>query len=112
DEVIGDGAQRDADRLQLCQRRLRLIEVALQAAARLAVVTEGGQRLDGHRVDRLGADQLLVLHHVAVARVLRPGVRPQQALMLGRAITSQRLRASDTVALVSSATPGDTSTLT
>ena len=33
-------------------------------------------------------------------------------IRLGRAITSHRWRASDTVALVSSATVGDTSTLT
>ena len=64
----------------------------------LAVVLEGRDRLVRHRVDGLGRDQLLDVHHVAVVRVLRRGRRPEAAL-LRRALALEVLPARAGVGL-------------
>ena len=69
-------------------------------SARLAVVAERGERLGRHRVDRVGADQLLDVEDVAVVRVLRAGARPQHALRPARpALASASQRGPAKIAL-------------
>src|SRR3954470_4848169 len=73
----------DARLAELLEEAVRAVDVVLEGAVRLAVVLEGLDRLGRHRVDGLGADQLLDVHRVAVALVLDRGRRPQAALRLG-----------------------------
>ena len=72
---------------------LRLVEVPLERGRDLAVVLERLDRLLGHRVHGLGADQLLDVHHVAVLRVLRRGRGPEAALRACAPFACQRLPA-------------------
>ena len=68
-------------RLDLADRLdARRLEVAVERALQLAVVEEGVDRLERHRVDGLRTDELLDVQHVAVVGVLGGGARPQAAL--------------------------------
>src|SRR5487761_2364398 len=64
---------------QLRHRLARLVILA-QRALGDAVILEGDDGLWRHRVDRLRADQLLDIDHVAVRWILRAGAGPETAL--------------------------------
>src|SRR5439155_4728025 len=70
----------DARLAQPLEEVTRAVDVALERRRHLAVVLEGGDRLRRHRVDGVGADQLLDVHRVAVALVLDRRRGPQAAL--------------------------------
>src|SRR6266566_3038278 len=70
----------DARLRELLQLSFREVDVLVQAAAYLAVLTERGQRRGRDGVDSVGADQLLDVVGVGIARVLGRRARPQAAL--------------------------------
>ena len=75
----------DAGRGELGEQLLGLRDaLEHRVAAHLAVVAEGLERLGRHRVDGVGADQLLDVHHVAVGRVLGRGRGPERPLLASR----------------------------
>src|SRR3954452_23534611 len=81
-ERVGDVVVVDAGGCELLQEPVRLVDPFEHGvAAHLAVILEGADRLERHRVHRLGADQLLDVHDVAVVGVLRRGGRPEAALL-------------------------------
>ena len=80
----------DARRRERVERARRAVDVLVERVAR---PRRGPERLDGlarHRVDGVGADQLLDVEHVAVVGVLGRRRRPQAALRR-RALGPQRL---------------------
>ena len=62
---------------------LGLVEAGVDGAGHRAVVEEVGDRLVGHGVHRVGADEGVDVGEVGVGRVLGRGRRPQRALHLG-----------------------------
>src|SRR5262249_14684749 len=91
-ERVDDVVVVDAGLGDLLEYAPRLVQVSLKRERHLAMVFEGRDRLLRHRVDRLGADQVLDVEHVAVVRVLRRGRGPEAALRRG-ALRAQRLPA-------------------
>src|SRR5712691_2496772 len=70
----------DARLRELLQLPLREVDVLVQAAAYLAVLAERSQRRGRNGVDSVGADQLLDVVGVGIARVFGRRARPQAAL--------------------------------
>src|SRR5712692_6314067 len=92
-ERLRDVVVVDADRGELLEQLVRLLDTVQNGvAANLAVILEGDDRLQRHRVHRLRSDQLLDVHHVAVLRILRRSRRPQAALRI-RALAGEELPA-------------------
>ena len=80
---VGDRIERDAGFVELGENVLGVLDIFLKAVARLAVIAEGVERRRRHGIDRVGADQLLDIEHVAIVLVLGAGRGPQQPLRLG-----------------------------
>ncbi len=80
DQFGGDCVERDAGFLELGQDMPRILDIFLEAVARLAMIAKGVKRGRRHRVDGVGSDQLLDVEHVAVVLVFRSGRGPQQSL--------------------------------
>src|SRR5215510_2462989 len=68
---------------ELVEEEPRRVEAFLKRQRDLTVVLEGADRLVGHRVDSLGADQVVDVEHVAVGRVLRRRRGPEAPLPPG-----------------------------
>ena len=79
-EVRCDLVHVDAGRSQLAQDLARTLDVFEKAGSDLAVFLERHHGLLRHGVHGLGADQLLDVHHVAVAGILGSGAGPQAPL--------------------------------
>ena len=82
DQLGRDRIERDAGLFELGEDVLGVLDIFLEAVARLAVIAEGVERCRRHGVDGVGADQLLDIEHVAVVLVLGAGRGPQQPLRL------------------------------
>ena len=80
DQFGRDRIERNAGLFELGEDVSRVLDIFLEAVARLAVVAEGVERRRRHGVDRVGADQLLDIEHVAIVLVLGAGRGPQQPL--------------------------------
>ena len=80
DQFGRDRIERDAGPFELGEDVSRVLDIFLEAVARLAVIAEGVERRRRHGVDRVGADQLLDIEHVAIVLVLGAGRGPQQPL--------------------------------
>src|SRR5579884_4060540 len=79
-QLLGHSPQVDAQLVQLLQLTVGLGEVVVQGAAHLAVVDERLQGRLGQGVDGAGADQIVHVHGVGIARVLDRGAGPEAAL--------------------------------
>ena len=76
DQPRRDLVDRDAGFRQRVHHGLRAGDILFEAGARRAVIAERIHRRRRHRVDRIRADQLLDIQHVAVGRVLGAGAGP------------------------------------
>ena len=90
-KVISDFVHVDADGGQLAHHLLGAGQFLEQTGTDLAMLFEGHHGLLGHGVDRLWADQLLDVHHVAVVRVFGSGAGPETSLDPG-VLAAQRLK--------------------
>src|SRR5438445_543631 len=79
-KVAGDLVHVDADRGKITQDLPGTLDVFEQAGTNLAVLLERHHGLLRHGVHRLGADQLLDVHHVAIGRILGSRAGPETAL--------------------------------
>ena len=110
DQFVRDGVERDAGFFELFEHAAGILDILLEAVARLAMVAERIQRCRRHGVDGVGADQLLDIQHVAVVLVLGAGGSPQQPLRLGafgRELLPARAREQALVVLVGELGVGD-----
>ena len=82
EQLVGDLLQRDAGVRQRRERVERSFQVLPEAGTRPSVIAERRERGRGHRVHGVGADELLHVAHVAIARVLGPRAGPEQTLCL------------------------------
>ena len=80
EQIVGDLRKRQSRPFERGEGLGRGLHALLEARPRAPVVPERGQRLGRHGVDGVRADQLLDIEHVAVARILGPGARPQHPL--------------------------------
>src|SRR6266545_3924439 len=79
-ERLGDVVVVDACLRDLLEDALRLVDALFERWGHSPVVLEGPDRLLGHRVHRLGADELLDVEDVRVGGILRRGRGPEAAL--------------------------------
>ena len=89
-EVVRDLREGDPRLVQRRERGPRSRRVLLEAGPRAAVIAERGEGVRRHRVHGVGADQLLDVEDVRVARVLGARARPEDPLRPG-ALLSERL---------------------
>src|SRR5437899_10080792 len=79
----GDVVVVDASGSEIGEQLVRCVDVLRERQLDLAVILEGADRLLGHGVHRLRADQLLDIQDVAILGILRRRGRPQAALFCG-----------------------------
>ena len=79
-EQLGHIVVVDAGRREPIECRSGSVDVVRNADGRLTVILESADSRLRHRVDRVGADQVLDVHDVAIGRILGRCRRPQAAL--------------------------------
>ena len=82
EQPVGHVIERDSDALERGDRRTRVLDVVFEARPQPAVIAEGLERRWRNRVDRVTADQLFNVAHVAIAWVLGTGARPEETLWM------------------------------
>jgi len=92
DKLCRHRIDRNADTGECVHDRARRGDILIEAGARPTMITMRIHRRRRHRVDRVGADQLIDIEDVAVGLVLGPGTRPQEPLCL-RALLRKALPA-------------------
>ncbi len=83
DEAPGDAGKVETETVGLGEGVTRRVEIGGERGGDRAVIAERVHRRGRHRVDGVGADQLVDVQHVGVGLVLGPGGRPEQALRIG-----------------------------
>src|SRR5688500_1414381 len=89
-QLVGHGGERNAQRLEIGDCAPLAIDVRVDRASDDAVIAERINGLRRHRVDGVGTDEGLDVHHVPVRRILGAGARPEGALH-ARALGGERL---------------------
>ena len=93
-ELVGDCLHRNSGAREIVHGLLRDVDGLFEAGARMAVIAKRVERGGRNRIDRVGADEFLDVHDVAIGRIFRAGAGPQQALRL-RAACGECLASAD-----------------
>ncbi len=85
-KLVGDGLHGDSRAGEIAHGLTSLIDIFLEAGARLAVVAERVKRGRRDGIHRVGTDQFFDIKNVAVGGILRAGAGPEEALRGGTAL--------------------------
>ena len=110
EQPIGHLGERNPERSSVRESRARVLDVLFETRPQPAVIAERLERRRRDRVDRVAADQLFNVAHVAIERILGARARPEKPLWM-RALGGERLplarAAQGEIALVGELRVGD-----